>query len=359
MRIPAVLAAVASVLVVVLITREMGGGRLAQTLCAWAYAFAATPLLMGHVLLTASLDLVLWPLVCLFVLRAIRRSQPRWWLAVGAGIAIVGPRRVLWSRWVLLAAVLAAVIALPNLLYQATHSWPQIAMGRALSENNAGEVRVIMWPYLLLLLGPPLVPIWVAGLVALQSRPAWRPVRFLVPAFGVLLIETFAGGGQLYYPVGLLAVIFAVGCVPSADFLQRSSTWRRVTVAGIALNAAVSGVIALPVLKAEQSTTVILASNYGEAGAIIRYGPAHGLPCPFSGHNQLYFDARPPDSTQTAVVIGGQLDVAQAQFTSCTVRARLRNAAGVDNEEEGQPVAICRGPRHGWATMWPEFQHYD
>jgi hypothetical protein len=32
-----------SVLVVVLISRELGGGRAVQALCAWSYAFAATP----------------------------------------------------------------------------------------------------------------------------------------------------------------------------------------------------------------------------------------------------------------------------------------------------------------------------
>jgi hypothetical protein len=42
------------------------------------------PLLMGHVLITASLDLVVWPLVCLFVIRALMRAEPRWWLAAGA-----------------------------------------------------------------------------------------------------------------------------------------------------------------------------------------------------------------------------------------------------------------------------------
>ncbi len=69
---------------VVLISRELGGGRAVQALCAWSYAFAATPLLMGHVLITASLDLVVWPLVCLFVIRALMRAEPRWWQAAGA-----------------------------------------------------------------------------------------------------------------------------------------------------------------------------------------------------------------------------------------------------------------------------------
>jgi hypothetical protein len=40
--------------------------------------------------------------------------------------------------------------------------------------------------------------------------------------------------------------------------------------------------------------TVVITSNYGEAGAIAQDGPALGLPQPSSGHNQLYFTRRPP-----------------------------------------------------------------
>lgn len=419
-RIPATLCAVLSVLVVVLITRELGGGRTAQALCAWSYAFAATPLLMGHVLLTTSVDLVVWPLVCLFVIRVVRREQPRWWLAVGvtvglstynkllltlllvalaAGLLVAGPRRVLWTGWLALAAAVALVIASPNLLYQATHSWPQLTMSRALSENNAGSVRAVMWPYLFLLLGPPLVPIWVAGLVAPWRRRdrVWRALRFLPVAFAVLLVETFVGGGQLYYPFGLLAVVYAAGCVPTAEFLARSRVWSRVAVCGVALNAAVCAVIGLPLVPlsvladtpvpalsevaqdqvgwpdyvaqvaavyrtipaGEAAHTVIITSNYGEAGAIFRYGPALGLPTPYSGHNQLYYDRRPPETTTTVVLIGGVVSGAAAHFASCDVADRLHNRYGVDNEEEDAPVAICREPAQDWSVLWPLFQHYD
>jgi hypothetical protein len=417
-RIPATVFAAMSVLVVVLITRELGGGRGAQTLCAWAYAFAATPLLFGHVLLTAALDLLVWPLVCLFLIRALLRRQPRWWLLTGlvvglstynkllvtllvialtAGLLISGPRRALLSKWVLGAVVLAVLLALPNLIYQATHSWPQLTMGRALSRQNASSVRITMWPFLLLLLGPPLVPIWVAGLIALWRRPKWRPVRFLTVAFAVVLIETFIAGGQVYYPVGLLVVVFAAGCVPAADFLARSRSWRGVAIVAIVVNAAVSAVIALPVLpKAalpdspvpainplvgdeigwpeyvgqvagvyrqipvpERGRTVIITSNYGEAGAIVRYGPALGLPRPYSGHNELYFDAHPPQGTSTAVVVGAALHRAQPLFASCTVQARLHSNAGVDNEEQHQPVAVCRQPTQDWTVIWRALQHYD
>jgi hypothetical protein len=415
-RIPATLFAVLSVLVVALVTRELGGRAGAQGLCAWSYAFASIPLVFGHVLLTTTIDLVVWPLACLFAIRALRRAEPRWWLAFGAivglstfnkllvtllmvalvaGLLISGPRRVLLSRWFWAAGALAVMIALPNLIYQATHSWPQVTMSRALSQNNAGTVRIVMWPYLILLLGPVLVPIWVAGLVALRRRPQWRAVRFLPTAFAVLLVETFIGGGQLYYPIGLLTVVFAAGCIPAAEFLAGSRLWRRAAWIAIAVNALVSATIALPLvpvmeladtpLPAINQTVgdqigwpeysaqvaavyrsirpsehaVLITSNYGEAGAFTHYGPLLGLPRPYSGQNELYFDAHPPNDTTTIVIVGAQLPDIRDQFTTCLIRAHLHNNAAVDNEEAGQPIAICRGPKRPWPTLWRAFQHYD
>src|SRR4051794_801895 len=58
LRIPATASAVAAVFIVVLITREVGGERRAQTLAAWAAVTASFPLIFGHVLLSASIDLV-------------------------------------------------------------------------------------------------------------------------------------------------------------------------------------------------------------------------------------------------------------------------------------------------------------
>ena len=88
-----------------------------------------------------------------------------------------GPRRLLVSRPVLLGAIAAVVVGLPNILYQATHGWPQLEFGRQLSAHNAGDVRSSMWYLAILLLGPPLTVIWIAGTVALLRRPGGSVVR--------------------------------------------------------------------------------------------------------------------------------------------------------------------------------------
>ena len=419
LRIPATLATAAVVVVLALVTREAGGGRGAQALCAWGAAFGSMPLVFGHVLLTATLDALAWTAALLLVVRAQLRDRPAWWLAAGAvvglaswtkllvivlvaavavGVLLVGPRRLLVSRWVLGAGAVALVVASPNIAYQAANSWSQLEMGAALSEGNAGEVRVQMWWFLAVLLGPPLVPVWLAGLVAAARRPAWRPVRFLAAALPVLLALVFALGSQPYYPFGLVAVLFALGCVPVAAWAGRGGTGRRaLVVGGVALNAAVSAVIALPLVPvsllggtpvpdvnqvardsvgwptyvaqvaravdalppAERARAVVVATNYGEAGALDRYGPDHDLPPVVSGHNALADRGAPPASADVAVVVGEQAERAPDLFATCETVGRLGSGLGVDTEEEGQPIAVCREPVGGWDAVWPALRHLD
>jgi hypothetical protein len=248
------------------------------------------------------------------------------------------------------------------------------------------------------MLGPPLTLVWGAGLVALWRRPQWRPIRFLAVTFPVLLVLVFVLGSQAYYPFGLVSALFAVGCVPTADWLTRGAAGRVTTVAVLGgINALVSVVIALPLIPvasldstpipgmnqvvqdsvgwpayvrqvaaayrsvpvSDRTRTTVIASNYGEAGALDRYSRKNGLPRIFSAHNQLYFQGRPPDRMTTAVVVGGQADEAKGLFRTCRSAGRLDNGIDVDNEEQGEPIVICQGPQGGWARIWPQLKHED
>lgn len=412
-RVPATASAVIGVLILVLITREVGGGRRAQVFSAWAAVSAAFPLELGHVFLTASIDLTVWPAVCLFAIRAVLRDS-RWWLAAGVviglstynklliamlvgglliGLAVFGPWRVFRSVWLYLAAATAFVIAIPNLVFQMVNGWPQLSMGAALGAENGAEVRVQMWYMLFLLVGPLLVPVWVAAMVALLRRPAWRDLRFLALALPVVLLGTFAGGSQFYYPLGVLSVLVAVGWVPVEEWM-RTRGRTAIVVAAVAVNGVASVLIALPVIPvgavgstpipdvnqatgdtigwpryvrqvasvvdAGRGASAIVTANYGEAGAISRYGPDEGLTgTAYSGQNALWFAARPPDSARDVVFVGDVVADVRSAFAHCTIAGRLDNGVDVDNEEQGEPIWSCSGRSTGWDVLWPRLAHLD
>jgi hypothetical protein len=406
LRIVSLLCAVASLPIIALITREAGGSRFAQGLAAWAMAGSSMTLAFGHVLLTASLDLVVWPAALLFAMRALLRNDGRWWLAVGAvvgastankllvvvllvglalGLAAFGPRHHWRSGWLWGGVGLAGLLALPAIAYQVSHGWPQLEIGAALGDSNADEVRVMMWLFLVLMPGPVLAIGWVVGLVGLFRRPGWKPIRALAAVVAVVVAFVYAAGAQAYYTNGVLAVLVALGAVPVAEWARTRARriWVGVLVAVNAIGCALSSIPLMPVdwfaesgLAAVNSATAdqvgweeyveqiarhadgadaIIASNYGEAGALDRFGM--GLPPVVSGHNALWALGPPPDDAQTVLVVGGQLDRVAGYFATCVVVGELSNSSEVDNEEVGEPIALCDRPVAPWDELWPEFRH--
>jgi 4-amino-4-deoxy-L-arabinose transferase-like glycosyltransferase len=416
LRVPAALCAAVTAVLLALLARELGGGRAAQVMAAIG-TVSVFPLLAGHTLITSTVDMPFSAGALLLVVRPLLRDEPRAWVAAGVvtgvatynkllvvlpllalmvGLLLVGPRRPLRSAPVWAAGAAALVVGLPNVAYQVAEGFPQLAMASALSANKGNEARATLLPLQLTLLGPLLAPVWLAGLVGLLRRPQWRPVRALPVAYLLVCGFLLLSGGQPYYTLGLLLVLWTAGCVVVEGWATRPTRWALV-VGAVALNAAVSAVIALPVVPerqlrqtpipavnqvtrdslgwptyvaqvaevyrqvpaADRPRTVVITSNYGEHGAVERYGKRFGLPAAYSGHNALWFLARPPDATSTVVLVnyrdadGWLAD----RFSSCRVRARLDNRIGVENEEQGQPVRVCGGPLRPWPQLWADFKH--
>jgi len=111
---------------------------------------------------------------------------------------------------------------------------------------------------------------------------------------------------------------------------------------------------------ADKAVAVLLTGNYGEAGALDRYGPAYHLPRVYSGQNELYHLGPPPESATVVVaVFEDDRSLLDRSFGSCTAAGTLTNGVGVNNEEEGAAVLICRKPLSSWKNLWPSFHRFS
>jgi len=419
LRVAATVTGLLTVLVVALIARELGGGRGAQVLAACCAVASGYALAVAHMVSTAGTDLLFWVLVCWLALRLLRTGDGRYWvplgLAVGLGLQnkylllllvaallvallIAGPRQVLRTRWLAAGIAAAAAVVVPNLWWQAARGWPQLTVARGISEGDGWENRALFVPLQLMQLSPFLVPFWVAGLVRLWRQPELRWARPVAVAYPVLAVVLLVTGGKPYYALALLMVLTAAGCQPVLSWARaRRRPVRRVLVAA-ALVAALAGsaVITLPVLPAsrlgpvlainkeqgeqvgwpdlvsqvasvweqipaaDRGRAVIFTGNYGQAGAIVRYGPEHGLPAPYSGHMSFADWGAPPDSANGPVLLVRQAgnEALERMFAGCRDAGRVGNRAGVDNEEHGSHVVLCTGTTEPWSALWPRLRHY-
>ncbi|HEX8497559.1 MAG TPA: glycosyltransferase family 39 protein [Actinomycetales bacterium] len=414
LRAPSAVAALAVVLMTGLLARELLGDRPAQLLAAGCMALSCLLLVVSHLLSTSTFDLLAWTALTLVVVRVLRTGQERWWLlagavaglgllnkslvaallvAVAAGLLVSGPRRALRSPWLWGGVAVALALWSPNLWWQATHGWPQLELSRAIAGGSSGTSadRWVLVPFQLVLIGPALVPVWVAGLVRLLRDPAVRTAQCLAWAYLLLTVVFVVTGGKPYYLGGLYPVLLAAGAPWVVAWLARRRDGTRTIVTCGVLSALSATVLMLPVLPVgrlartpvvdvnydagetvgwprlvrtladvhrglpadERAAAVVLTGNYGEAGAVDRFGPALGLPRAHSGHNAYGLWGPPPERDGPVIAVGLDESRLRALFDQVQPVARVDNGVDLDNDEQGEQVYLCRGRRAPWTQAWP------
>ena len=106
---------------------------------------------------------------------------------------------------------------------------------------------------------------------------------------------------------------------------------------------------------AQRTRTTILAGNYGEAGAIDRYGPGDGLPQVYSGANNFWLWGPPPAGDSAAIAVNVDPALLRREFAHVRLVATFWNGLGVDDDEQGVPVYLATGLRTSWSRAWPAF----
>ncbi|GAB3198729.1 glycosyltransferase family 39 protein [Nocardioides hungaricus] len=412
LRLPSVLAVAAVVLLAVQAARLLGAARAGQVLTAVAVAFSALVLGFGHLMSTSTYDLLFWTAILVVVAQALVDDRPRLWLLAGvlAGIGLnnkhavafcllgvlVGvaltreTRPVLRTRWPWLGGLIAAAMWAPNLVWQARHDWPVLDLSADIADEYGGVGgRVSMVLEAFVMFSPVIGAVYVLGIVQLLRRPEWARARVLAWAFLVVLAAFLVTGGKGYYFGGLIPPLVAAGCTLLAA--RWSTRALALTGAAVVASSAFAYPAVVPVLPPssfsgsfwadindvqldtvgwpeyagqvravvdslspeERERAVIFTSNYGEAGAMRWYDV--GLPT-YSGHNGYReWGPPPPDASPVIVVLQGTPD----GFEDCSLRDRLQNSSGTENEEVGAGIWVCSGPVGSWSSAWEGLAHYD
>jgi dolichyl-phosphate-mannose-protein mannosyltransferase len=410
LRTPSALLAAASVLLVAAIARELGGDRRAQLIAAVATAVAPIVVFTGHLLSTTTMDFTLGALLCWLLARWIRTRSDRLLVVAGvvtglgllnkatfavlvamllAAVLIAGPRELVRRPALWVGAAIALLAWAPYLWWQASNGWPQLDMADAIRADEPGGGRLLLLPMQVALLGAPIVAVAVAGLVRLLRNPQARPFRCLGLAYLLLLATYLVLGGQIYYPASGSPALIAAGAIATAGWaVNRVRTLAWWAAAGLTLVTTVGlGLPVYPVSALAETPqpavfpdsaetvgwpdfvasvatvydslpepAVIFTTNYGEAGAIERYGPAYGLPAPYSGHNAYWRWGPPPDAAAGPVIVVGEAGPGRLGCGSATLAATHDNGLDLDNEEQGAQIWVCRDRAEPWSTLWPQLR---
>ena len=203
---------------------------------------------------------------------------------------------------------------------------------------------------------PAYAMLLAAGAVWLESwlrsrTPAVR--RIAVGVVCVFVLLGAAAGVALVKPVAPINSALWNITAEMGDTLREMVGWPDM--------AAQVAKIYATILEDEKPRTVILAGNYGEAGALDLYGPEYGLPRVISGGNSLWARGYGDPAPETVIVVGFDRPYAGSFFKTCDAAGFVKNRYGVKNEETTWHTGlyVCRQPRRPWAEMWPEMQWFQ
>ncbi|MGA3262646.1 MAG: glycosyltransferase family 39 protein [Terracidiphilus sp.] len=414
--------AAADVYVTCLLAVELGAAAFGQFVTACAVFFSPVLMDFGMKVSPDMVGLWLWPLIVLFVLRLAKGADPRWWLAIGAvtGVCLQSKYSVVFFVASLLAGLLltpwfpagclvAAIIALPNFLWQAFRGFPMLELLR----NGQHGKNIILSPagfmlQMLVIMGLVSV-VWIIWLFG------QRQLRFLAYAFVILIGAMILLHGKSYYPADAFPYLFAAGGVVFERWTGGSRAARLLVATAVVLLGLAMVPIVMPILPeaqaasyingffkalrlkrgaittehhalptltsdfdnmhgwpemtsrvaqayrslppAERAQAVIYAQNYGEAAAIDFFGTDYGLPPVISGHNQYFLWGTHGYSGDVLICVGADCPSVEKLYRSCVAYAPF-SAPWVAPLEDGAPIMVCRGIKKPLSELWPQAKMY-
>jgi Dolichyl-phosphate-mannose-protein mannosyltransferase len=422
LRLFAVIAQAAVIVLTGLMARELGGGRLAQVTAAIAAALSPLALFEGTEFQYTTFDYLWWVLIAYFVIRMLKEDNPRWCLPIGAviglglmtkytmvfyvagivgGLVLTQARRFVRSGYFWGGIALAAVICLPNVIWQVRHGLISLHFLQHIHTRDVGEGRAegFFRDQFRINTNFAALPLWIAGLFFLFRDQRDRMLGWM---YAIPMAVFALSKARFYYAGALYPMLLAMGAVGGERWVGSISRgWRRAVegllFAAMALCSVYFGAVIIPFTSSgslrqfalknngdlreeigwdelvktvagirdslppeQRENARVLVGNYGEGGAIEILGPQYHLKQPLSGTNSSWYRGYPSPPPAPLIVVGWSQTSVERTFTDCRLAGHNGNSEGIKNEEsEDHPdIFVCAGPRKSWAEFWKDYQRF-
>lgn len=323
------------------------------------------------------------------------------------GMLLTPVRRDLLTSWPWGALGIALLLGAPSLVGQMQLDWPILWQMRDLQASQL-EARnrlafLFEQPWMV---GPPAFLLAMIGLVWLLVARAARQWQIVGIACLVSWIVLVVQHGKAYYGAPVYPILFAAGGAALMGLAPRVQRWS--TYGGVLLMVALgvlSAPLALPLLSPastaayaarmgvssatetntgeqlplpqdfadmlgwpqqaqavagewekltedERAKTVLVANNYGRAGALDLYGLTLGLPPVVSAAGSFWYFGPGDKPGDILLALGGDVQEYQQLYEQCRVIFMVGTAWGV-LEEQAVPIIRCDTPRQTLQQVWP------
>ena len=320
-------------------------------------------------------------------------------VSIVAGVLATPMRRHLATPWPWAGAALSLLLFAPNAWWQWRHGFVYLDFVQYIHARDIrmGQTADFLPAQLSVGANPLTAPLWLAGLAWLAFAKDAARARALAWFYAAALLSYWLANARSYYLAPAYPVLLAAGAVCLERGIGRLRPRAALAASGavalvLALAFVTTALFALPLAslgspywqataalhpqfrdrvgwpelvaevaavyralpEAERARTAIYANNYGEAGAIERYGPRYGLPPAISQANSFWARGYGDPPPTTVIVVGSDAAHIRETRATCVVAGRVRIPHGVDNDEGRTPdIYVCRALRFDWANAWP------
>jgi 4-amino-4-deoxy-L-arabinose transferase-like glycosyltransferase len=329
-----------------------------------------------------------------------------WVAGLVVAVLLTPARKYLRSKWLWLGAALALLIYLPNLLWQLQHGFISLNFLSSIHARDIqwGRADDFLPQQLYGTTNPFTLPLWIAGLAACLFATSMKRFRLLAWMFLTTFALFLVTRGRAYYTAPSYVMLLAAGSAWFDRWLAgRAQNIRRIGFSVLWGLLAIGSVIGIVLMKplapinsslwkvmsdlnseivemvgwqdltaqvakiyqsvpdSEKPRTVILAGNYGEAGALDLYGPEYGLPHVISGANSLWYRGYGEPEPETVIAVGFERGQAEMFFGQCKPVGLVTNRYNVRNEESLHHTGLylCQQPRQPWSEMWQDMRRFQ
>tara|TARA_R110002049_G_scaffold68166_1_gene176852 strand:- start:15037 stop:16581 length:1545 start_codon:yes stop_codon:yes gene_type:complete len=215
-----------------LIVEELGGKLAAKILTSTLLVFSIYPRL-NVLFQPISFDILVWTIIFYFLIKYIIDNNKKWLFSMSViialginnkytllffilgllvGLLITQQRRVFFKRNFYCALVLSLLLILPNIIWQIVNHFPVIHHIQALKESQLVNIDRIDFLFDQVKFGVIGIPTMIALWALLFYKP-FKPYRFVLWTFLIIMSLFTITRAKSYYALGLYPVLFAFGSV--------------------------------------------------------------------------------------------------------------------------------------------------
>ena len=428
------MAGAAKIVLTGFIVKELGGKHLATLIACICVLAAPVYLSIDNLMGMNAYEPVFWMACVLSYMWAVKKENPSYWLMFGAfaglglmnkhsffffgfalaiGFLLTRDRKIYSKINIWIAAGLAFLLFLPNLVWQYQNDWATLELLRNVAETGKNIVNAPHEFFFqqILIHNPLSFPVWIAGLAFLLFGKKVRQFRALGFAYLITLGLMIYLAAKHYYLSPAYPMLFAAGGVFWEGFLSGKSIGRyalaayallvlvigaifaplAVPIVAVQNVPAYAAAIGMPSTKTEVSHTGdlpqifgdqfgweemvkqvgdvyqglpdedrkragIFGGNYGQAGAIDHFGGKYGLPKAISPH-QSYFLWGPREyDGGVLIVLGTSVEDAEKYCGSVEKKTRVDHLYSMPYEK--YDIIVCRDMKKPLRDIWPDLKNW-